>query len=137
MSQENLELARQLYDVIASGDVDRVDALVAEDMVDHEPPQPGAPPGREGFKHFIRQIKTGFPDLQCNVQDITADGDKVWARTTFVGTHRGEFMGVQPTGNRVEFQVVDIVRFQDGRCVEHWGVGEAMGLMAQIGAVPS
>ena len=82
-------------------------------------------------------MKAGFPDLECHVEDMTADGDKVWARVRLTGTHQGEFMGVAPTGNRVEFDVIDIGRFEGGKGVEHWGVSDAMGLMMQIGAIPA
>jgi len=61
----------------------------------------------------------------------------VWARARLTGTHQGEFMGVPATGSRVEFQVIDIARFENGKGVEHWGVSDAMSLMMQIGAIPS
>jgi len=67
---------------------------------------------------------------------MTEDGDKVWARAVLSGRHEGEFMGVQPTGHRVEFEVIDIARFENGKGVEHWGVSDAMSLMHQIGAIP-
>ena len=137
MSAENMDLMRQIYDVIATGDADRADELLAEDLIEHEDPPPGSPPGREGFKDFVRRINAGFPDLDCHIEDMTADGDKVWARARLTGTHDGEFMGVPPTGKRVEFEVIDIGRFEDGKGVEHWGVGDAMSLMMQIGAMPS
>ena len=137
MSAENMDLMRQIYDVIATGDADRADELLAEDLIEHEDPPPGSPPGREGFKAFVRRIKTGFPDLECHIEDMTTDGDKVWARARLTGTHQGEFMGVAATGNRVEFEVIDIGRFEDGKGVEHWGVSDAMTLMMQIGAFPS
>jgi predicted ester cyclase len=61
----------------------------------------------------------------------------VWARASLAGTHQGDFMGVPATGKRVEFEVIDIGRFENGKGVEHWGVSDAMGLMMQIGAIPS
>jgi predicted ester cyclase len=68
-------------------------------------------------------------DLRCRVEDITENGDKVWARAVLSGTHEGEFMGVEPTGNRVEFEVIDIARFENGKGAEHWGVSDAMSLI--------
>ena len=137
MSTENMELMRQIYDVIAAGDADRADELLAENLIEHEEPPPGSPPGREGFKDFVRRIKAGFPDLECHIEDMIADGDKVWARARLTGTHQGEFMGVPQSGKRVEFEVIDIGRFENGKGVEHWGVSDAMTLMMQIGAIPS
>ena len=136
MSEQNMNLMREIYEVIASGDVDRADELLAEDLIEHEVQPPGSPQGREGFKDFVRRINAGFPDLVCQIEDMTAEGDKVWARARLTGTHQGEFMGVPATGNRVEFEVIDISRFENGKGVEHWGVGDAMALMAQIGAIP-
>ena len=136
MPPENADLIRGIYEVIDTGDVDRADELLAEDRIEHEDPPPGASTGVEGFKDFVRRMRAGFPDLRCRVEDMTADGDKVWARGVLSGTHEGEFMGVQPTGNRVKFEVMDIVRFENGRGVEHWGVSDAMSLMQQIGAIP-
>ena len=135
MSAGNMDLMHKVYEVIATGDVDRVDELMAEHLVEHEDQGPGSAPGREGFREFVRRINAGFPDLECHVEDMTADGDKVWARARLTGTHQGEFMGVPATGNRVEFQVIDIGRFENGKGVEHWGVSDAMGLMMQIGAI--
>jgi len=132
-----MDLMRGIYDVIASGDADRADELLAEDLIEHEDQPPGSPQGREGFKDFVRRINAGFPDLECHIEDMTADGDKVWARARLTGTHQGEFMGVPATGKRVEFEVIDIGRFENGKGVEHWGVSDAMALMAQIGAIPS
>ena len=137
MSEQNMALMREIYGVIASGDADRADELLAEDLIEHEDQPPGSPQGLAGFKDFVRRIKAGFPDLECHIEDMTADGDKVWARARLTGTHQGEFMGVPATGNRVEFEVMDIGRFENGKGVEHWGISDAMGLMAQIGAFPS
>jgi len=137
MSEQNMDLMREIYGVIASGDADRADELMAEDLIEHEDQPPGSPQGHEGFKDFVRRINAGFPDLECHVEDMTADDDKVWARARLTGTHQGEFMGVPATGSRVEFQVIDIARFENGKGVEHWGVSDAMSLMMQIGAIPS
>ena len=137
MSEQNMDLMRGIYEVIASGDADRADELLAEDLIEHEDQPPGSPQGREGFKNFVRRVNAGFPDLECHIEDMTADGDKVLARARLTGTHQGEFMGIPATGKRVEFEVIDIGRFENGKGVEHWGVSDAMALMAQIGAIPS
>lgn len=127
---------RAIYEVIETGDVGRADELLAEDLIEHEDPPPGTPTGREGFKDFVQRMHAAFPHLRCRIEDMTADGDKVWARAVLSGTHEGEFMGVEPTGNSVEFEVIDIARFENGKGVEHWGVSDAMSLMQQIGAFP-
>ena len=81
---------------------------------------------------------TAFPDLCLTVEDLIASGDRAVARVRVTGTHKGEFMGVLPTGTRVEMQLVDIDRFDGaGRLCEHWGVADTLSLMQQLGAVPA
>ena len=136
MSEQNKDLARRFYEeVLNRGDIDRVDELCTADIVDHEAP-PGTPEGIEGVKMFARMMREGFPDLRVTVEDIVAEGDRVAARAQFTGTHQGEFMGVPPSGNRVEYEAIDIVRVVDGKAAEHWGVTDNMALMEQIGAFP-
>jgi predicted ester cyclase len=64
------------------------------------------------------------------------DGDKVASRVTFSGTHQGDFMGLPASGNRVEWDVIDILQFRDNQAVAHWGVMDMAGAMAQMGAGP-
>ena len=73
------------------------------------------------------------------VEDLIAGGDKTVARVKVTGTHKGEFMGVPGTGTRVEVQLIDIMRFDDGAGLvcEHWGVADMLSLMQQLGVVPA
>jgi predicted ester cyclase len=83
-------------------------------------------------------LLSAFPDLRMDVEDLIASGDKTVARVRATATHQGEFMGMPPTGNRVEMTLVDIMRFDGaGRVCEHWGVADMLSLMQQIGAVPA
>jgi predicted ester cyclase len=83
-------------------------------------------------------LLAAFPDMRMDVEDMIASGDKVVARVTATATHQGEFMGVAGTGSRVEVQLIDIMRFDDGGLVcEHWGVADLLTLLQQIGAVPA
>jgi len=136
MGEQDLDLMRRFYDeVLSNGDLDRIPELCSADVVDHEAP-PGMPDGIEGVTAFVTMIRGGFPDLRATVEDILEDGDKGVARVRFTGTHEGEFMGVPATGKRIDIETIDIVRFADGKCVEHWGVTDNLTLMQQIGAVP-
>jgi predicted ester cyclase len=79
-----------------------------------------------------------FPDLRMVPEDVIASGDKVVARVRVTGTHNGAFMGMSPTGRRVEVQLIDIIRFgADGRAREHWGVSDQLAMMQQLGAIPA
>jgi steroid delta-isomerase-like uncharacterized protein len=78
-----------------------------------------------------------FPDAQITVEDQIAEGDKVVTRWTGRGTHQGEFMGVPPSGNRVEIAGMTLDRFSRGKIAESWTNYDALGMMQQIGAMPS
>jgi predicted ester cyclase len=104
-------------------------------MVDHQRVQ-GWPSGREGLRELVVAWRKGFPDLTEYVQDLIAEGDKVVARYTLQGTHMGVFLGIQPTGQRVQVEGIDIARFRDGRIVEFWYSQDSYGLFRQLGVFP-
>ena len=82
-------------------------------------------------------MRSAFPDLHLTIEDMIAEGDKVAMRSSWNGTHQGEFMGIPATGRRVTVSQIDISRIADGRMVEHWGQLDALGLMQQLGVVSS
>jgi steroid delta-isomerase-like uncharacterized protein len=127
---------RRLYDLINAGDVDGFDQVLAADFIEHEE-TPGLAPTREGVMEFFRMYIAAFPDLRFDPEDMLSSGDKVVTRARATGTHEGEFMGMPPTGKRVDAQLIDIVRFgDDGLAHEHWGVFDALAMMQQLGVVP-
>lgn len=95
----------------------------------------GLHPTIEGLQADIQFLRTAFPDFTLTIEDMIADGDKVWARMTGRGTNSGGFMG-PPNGKSFEISVFDQVRFQDGRIVEHWGSPDRFALLAQLGMLP-
>lgn len=113
-------------------DVDAAAEYFSPDFVEHDP-WPNMPPTVEGFKDGTRQFLEAFPDTRCEVDDVICEGDKVVVRSRLVGTNSGTFMGMPPTGRRVEVAGIDIVRVANGRMTEHWGLYDAAGLMAQLG----
>jgi steroid delta-isomerase-like uncharacterized protein len=132
---DHLATLRRFYDLLNAGDVDGFGELLADDFVEHEE-TPGLSPTKEGVKDFFRMYIAAFPDLRMDPEDVLASGDKVVARVRATGTHRGEFMGIPPTGKAFDVQVVDIVRFgDDGLAREHWGLFDAMRMMQQLGVV--
>ena len=127
---------RRTYERINAGDIDGFGDLLANDFVEHQG-TPGIPPTKAGTLDFFRMLLTAFPDLHMAVDDLVASDDKAVARVTTTATHKGEFMGVPATGNSVEMQLIDIMRFNDaGDVCEHWGVADMLGLMQQLGVVP-
>jgi steroid delta-isomerase-like uncharacterized protein len=133
---EGVELMQRFYDeVIGGGNLDLIDELSTEDFVDHEE-FPGQPSGREGVKYFVTAMRDAFPDIKADIGLTLESGDLAAAQVTFRGTHKGEFMGVPATETAVEIETIDIIRIEDGKCAEHWGVTDNMALMQQLGAIP-
>lgn len=133
--QNKALLSRMIQEVFSKGKTSLIDELFAPGFVEHEELPPGIPPGREGVKQIVSLFRSAFPDLKVEIDDTIADGDKVVIRSTWSGTHKGEFMGIPPTGKSVSFGVIDIVRFAGGKAVEHWGQMDSMRMMQQLGAV--
>ena len=128
---------RRLYELINAGDIDGFGDTLADDFVEHEE-VPGLAPTKDGVTTFFRMYVAAFPDLQMVPEDVIASGDKAVARVRVTGTHKGAFMGLSPTGRRVEVQLIDIIRFgDDGRAREHWGVFDQLAMMQQLGAIPA
>jgi steroid delta-isomerase-like uncharacterized protein len=127
---------RRIIDAISRGDADGLDELIAPDVVDHNP-IPDQAPGRDGFKQWMAAARTAFPDMRGTVEDVIAEGDRVAARMTWHGTHRGAFMGVGPTGKRISFSAFHLVRFSQDRAVEWWGTADLLGALRQLGATVS
>src|ERR687890_1998389 len=134
--EENKALVRRFVDEGQSaGNIDAIDELCSPEFVNHSAPS-GMPPNREGVKQVTAMFRQAFPDSYFTVEDMIAEGDKVATHKTFHGTHEGEFMGMPPTGRRVSMELIDIVRISEGRVVEHWSMGDNLGMMQQLGVIP-
>lgn len=108
--------------------------LLHPEVVDRSRP-PGIAEGAEGVRQQFEAFRAAFPDFHAVIHDQIAEGDKVVTRKVFHGTHRGELMGIAPTGREVQIEVIDIVRLEDGQIVEHWNVVDRLGLLQQLGAL--
>jgi predicted ester cyclase len=120
-TEQNKAIVRQMVEEIFNrGNMSRTDEFLAPDFVEHEELPAGIPAGREGVKLMTTMFRSAFPDFKATIDDIIAEGDKVAIRMTWSGTHKGEFMGIPPTGKSVSFGVFDVVRMAGGKFVEHW-----------------
>lgn len=135
--QEKTSLRRLLEEVVNKKNISVFDEVTTPDFVEHEQLGPGLPPNREGAKQFFAVVLSAFPDLRVVVEDEITAGDKVVARSTWSGTHQGEFQGIPATGRQVTVQVIDICRIENGKIIEHWGQMDALGLLQQLGAIPA
>jgi steroid delta-isomerase-like uncharacterized protein len=132
MSKEDKALVRRLVEEAQSrGDIELVD----EDFVNHSA-FPRLPPDREGVKQLFGAMHAAFEDFHIVVHQQVAEGGKVATHKTLHGVHRGEFMGVPPTGRQVAFDVIDILHVREGRITDHWTQVDVLGLIQQLGVLP-
>ena len=113
-----------------------VDELLAASFVHHFK-DPRLPAGRDALKVLGQMVVAAFPDVHVTVEDLLVDGSKVVEHTTASGTHNGEFNGIPPTGKSVTWTEIHIYRLENGKIAELWSEIDFLGLMMQLGAIPS
>lgn len=118
-----------------AGNVTEFDKYISPNSVDHDP-MPGQKPGLEGMKEMAKMMKASYPDMKSTIDYIGVDGDILTARFHMAGTNSGPMMGMPPTGKKVNVEGVDMVKWENGKFTEHWGVFDAMGMMQQLGMAP-
>ncbi|GAA3771613.1 ester cyclase [Streptomyces phyllanthi] len=128
--------ARRLLETIATkGDLPPLNDLMAENYHDHDPANEQDNIGLDAIRREMEMWRNGF-DFEFTVEDQISQGDRVCTRWTWGGTHKGEFLGIAPTGRKVRMTGTTIWRFQeDGKIVEGWWQYDRLGLMAQLGAL--
>jgi len=137
MAQDNATIIRRFVDeVITQGKIDSAAQYVWEDVVE-QVPLPGQGPGLEGLKDILRAMRTGFPDIVFSIQEQITEGDKVASRFEWTGTHLGEFLGIPPTGRPAHVWGIVIDRLEDGRIKDTRIIMDTLGLMIQLGALPT
>jgi steroid delta-isomerase-like uncharacterized protein len=137
MAQDNATIIRRFVDeVITQGKIDSAAQYVWEDVVE-QVPLPAQGPGLDGLKDALRVMRAGFPDIVFSIQEQIAEGDKVASRFEWTGTHKGEFLGVPATGRPVHVWGIVIDRLEKGRIKDTRIIMDTLGLMAQLGALPS
>jgi steroid delta-isomerase-like uncharacterized protein len=137
MSESNKALVRRLCEeAISKGNFGVLDETLAPDYVYREPTV-GEKKGKNGLRELVTMYRTAFPDLKMTIDEQIAEGDKVFTRWTATGTHRGVLMGFPPTGKQVRVQGATVTRFANGKIAEDTEVYDALGMLRQIGALPS
>ncbi len=132
--EQNIAAQEKFAEGVNSGNLDVFYEVMSPEVVDHDP-APDQGPGPEGFKHFFETLRVAFPDLEVTPERMTATDDDIALAYTMRGTHQGEFLGVAPTGRRVEARGCQIFRFENGKMVERWGSSNELGILHQIGAM--
>jgi predicted ester cyclase len=126
-----------IQSLFTRGDLAAVDRYLDPGFLNHDPPFPGAPPGHEGMRQAAVMFRAAMPDWHSEIRHLIAEGDLVAEHFTARGTQRGELMGVAPTGREVVLNGVNIFRIAGDRIVERWGQLDELGLLRQLGLVPS
>ena len=116
------------------GDLEVIDELVAETFVDHWA-LPGERDGREGLRELVRHVREAFPDFHINRFEVIGEDNWIGERWSAVGTHKGPFLGVPPTGVQVNLRGVAFCRIENGQVVENYGLIDELSLLRQIGAL--
>ena len=136
-TEDNKSLVRRYLDEVwQKGNVMAADEFLAPNYRRYLSPT-AAPLDVAGQKQRLAGFRAAFPDIQITLEDIFAEGDRVAFRSTMRGTHQGAFLGLAPTGRAVTVSLVDVMRVENGRLVEHWGGPDLLNLAQQLGAVVS
>jgi predicted ester cyclase len=141
-AEENKALVCRWFEETDKGNLDIIDELLPPDYLDHNPPIPDLPRGREGVRQANILARAAFPDVVHVIEEQVAEGDKVMTRVLTRATARvltratflGEFLGYAPTGKMIEVRGVSVHRIADGRLVEHWAQADMGSFMEQLGA---
>ncbi len=137
MSTERNERAvRRIYDELWNERrLEVADELIAEGGRNYDTGLIAHPFGPEEMKGTVRMVGCGFPDNVHRIEEVIAEGDTVVARVTLTGTHEGEFMGIPPTGRKIEITEIHIYRLEGGKAVEHRVGRDDLGAMRQLGVI--
>ena len=138
--QNKANSRRFLEDVVNRKNLDLLDEIADPNCVIHQADGVGGNDvrGREGLKQFVKMYYTAFPDLRFTVEDQVAEGDKVVTRWSSEGTHKGELMGIPPTGKHAAGVTgISIDRYSGGKFVEGWGNWDPLVLMQKLGVIPA
>jgi steroid delta-isomerase-like uncharacterized protein len=136
-AESNKIVMRHFLEFINTASESLAQELISLDAIFHVPGRPEPMRGPAGYLAIIGMMRGGFPDIQWTLEEMVAEGDKVAARFTMRGTHRGTFFGVPPTGKTIAVQAMNIYRLSGGQFVEEHGQPDMLGLLQQIGAVPA
>jgi steroid delta-isomerase-like uncharacterized protein len=131
-AEENKAVIRRLGEAVNKGNLDVVDEIFASDYVRHDPSALLGDVGREEYKQVFTNLHRAFPDAQWKMEDLLVDGDKVIARWTFTGTHKGQFFNILPSGRKFTYPIIAIYRIADGKIAEDWHIFHALGLWQQL-----
>src|SRR5918995_4310403 len=136
-AEENKAIFRRYVEKVGNeGNFDLADEIF-DRYASHQPDGSVLERGPEDVKRFMGEFRSAFPDFHTTIEDQIAEDDKVVTRWTMRGTHEGEFRGIAPTGKQITVTGIGIFRFSEGKVVESWDNFDQLGMLQQLGAIPS
>ena len=130
LEEQNEAAFRHMIEETDKGNYDAWDEVCSPDYISHWGEISW---NLEEHKQANRPLSVAFPDFKHEIKSVLVDGDRVVLRVTLTGTHEGDYMGIPPTGNRINYTAMLEARFSEGKIVELWGVGDMLTLMQQLG----
>ena len=137
MTNANKKIIQRLYkEILEDWNMPLADDLVADQFTSHDWPK-GSPSGPEAFRNYYSNvIRSVLPDARYEVDDMIAEGDKVVVRWRLLGTHKGNFLDISPTGRWVTLKGIAIYRLEDSKVTERWVVTDLHGLLQELKESP-
>lgn len=133
---KSLAILESFYDAVFNlPNLTQVRNLIVPEYVDHNPIAPKSASGIQGLKYTSKLFRTGFPDLNLGVEDLIVGRNRIVARIRMRGTHRGEFMGIKPTGKQIDITAIEIYEIVGEKISERWGNLDGIALLQQLGVI--
>ena len=133
---ENARTIRRIYDELWNArNLGLAEELIAEDATNYDTGLVPMPFGPEEMIGTVQMVTAAFPDNRHEVEEVITEADTVVLRCTLTGTHEGPFMGIPPTGRKIEVNEIHIYRLEDGKAVEHRAGRDDLGAMRQLGVI--
>jgi len=130
--EENKALVHRAYELANRREMEAFFELLAPDYVEH---LSTGDKSLEQLKQYTGTVFEAFPDIHFTIEDMVAEGDKVAVRVTWRGTHKGVFMDMAPTGNKIDITNANLIKIIAGKWVEFWSITD-IRLMEQLGVIP-
>jgi steroid delta-isomerase-like uncharacterized protein len=136
-AEENKAIALRFGQVWGKGDISIVDELASPSLRVSNPLMPAPADGIQAFKEVLAMVHSAFPDIEIKIGEPIAEGDRVALSWTMSGTHTGDMMGMPPTGKNVAWSGITFYRIAGGKVIDERGEEDALGLLRQLGAIPT
>ena len=136
MSEDMREIIKRSVELWNTGNLTIADEIYAIDFVNHYPFDPSIS-DHESYKNFIAECRKGMPDLNVKILDMVTEEDRLACRWNCSGTHKVDFFGIPASGNKATWTGATIYRFESGKIAEAWWSEDAVGMLQQLGVIPT